>query len=107
MQSGHTPKIVNLSGSLTVDRAAALKEELSATLEGDDNVLLSLSLVEEIDLSCLQVIYAANAKAKATGKILHFVGSVPVQVAKRLSACGFLHGAPEHAEEFEAALVGF
>jgi anti-anti-sigma regulatory factor len=107
MQSGQTPKIVNLSGMLTVDRAAALKEELSAALEGSEIVLISLSLVGEIDLSCLQVIYAARVKAKAKGKSLRFIGSVPTQVAKRLAACGFLRGIPDRTEEFEAALVDF
>jgi anti-anti-sigma factor len=107
MQAGQTPKIVNLSGSLTIDRAAALKDEMLAAIKDSENVVLNISQVEELDLSCLQVIYAADTKAKAEGKSLHFAGSVPASVAKRLAACGFVHGIPERAEEFEVALVGF
>lgn len=107
MQSGQSPKIVNLHGLLTVDRVSALKNEIEAALGSSDNVLLSLSLVEDIDLACLQVFYSAKVGASASGKELHFLGSVPSRVSKRLAACGFLRGVSEHAEEFESALVGF
>ncbi len=107
MQAGQSPKIVNLHGSLTVDRAAALMGEISEALKGGENVLLSISLVEDLDLACLQVFYAAKAEARAAGKELHFLGSVPMRISKRLVACGFLHGVSEHAEDFESALVGF
>jgi anti-anti-sigma factor len=107
MQSGQTPIVINLSGSLAVDRAAALKEELTKALEGCESVVINISQVEEIDLSCLQVLYSAGSTAKTKGKGLHFAGSAPAKVVKRLAACGFLRGEPERAEEFEAALVGF
>jgi anti-anti-sigma regulatory factor len=107
MQSGQTPAVITLSSSLTVDRAAALKEELSAALESNENVVLNIAQVEEIDLSCLQVLYAAGSTAKAKGKGLHFIGAAPAKVAKRLASCGFLRVESDRAEAFEAALVGF
>ena len=107
MPAGQTPKIVNLHGSLTVDRANALKDEIGEALKGSENVLVSLSLVEDLDLACLQVFYAAKASAVAAGKELHFLGSVPTRVSGRLAACGFLRGASARAEEFESALVDF
>jgi anti-anti-sigma regulatory factor len=107
MHSGQTPRIINLQGSLGVDRAATLKTEISEALSASDNVLLSVSLVEDIDLACLQVLYAARAQASRDGKELHFLGSVPSRVSKRLVACGYLRGVTEHADDFESALVGF
>jgi anti-anti-sigma regulatory factor len=107
MQTGQSPKIINLHGPLTIERSSALKAEIAEALEGHDNVLLSISLVEELDLACLQVLYAAKAEAAALGKELHFLGSVPSRVTNRLTACGFLRGPSEHAEGFESALVGF
>jgi anti-anti-sigma regulatory factor len=107
MLAGQSPKIVNLNGSLTVDRSAALKDEILSALCGSDNVLLSISLVEDLDLACLQVFYAAKTFAALNGKELHFLGSVPSRIAQRLVHCGFLSGVSEHAEEFESALVGF
>jgi anti-anti-sigma regulatory factor len=107
MQTGQSPKIVNLHGSLTVERAIAFKEELSLALAGGDNLLLSLSLVEDIDLACLQILYAAKASAASQGKEIHFLGSVPSRIMKRMATCGFLRGASDRAEDFESALVGF
>lgn len=107
MESGLSPKIVNLQGNLSIDRAAGLKAEIAQALAGGEGVLLSISLVEELDLACLQVLYAAKASAKEAGKTLHFLGSVPSRIAKRLAACGFLREAAERAEDFESALVGF
>lgn len=102
-----TPKILNLSGSLTIDRVATLKDELSATLAESSQILVSISLVEEIDLACLQVLYSARRSAVATGKEMHFIGTVPSRVVRRLAAAGFLHGSPERAEDFEAGLTDF
>lgn len=107
MQNETTPMIVNLHGSLTIDRASALKDEIANVLEVSDNVLLSLSLVEDLDLACLQVFYAAGKSAAARGKQLHFVGTIPSRVVKRLAACGLSRGISGRAEEFEAGLVDF
>jgi anti-anti-sigma factor len=107
MQHDSAPMIVNLSGALTIERASALRDEISTALAKADNVLLSLSLVEELDLACLQVFYAAKKSASSRGKELHFVGTVPSRVVKRLAACGLLHGAAASAEDFEAGLADF
>jgi anti-anti-sigma regulatory factor len=106
MQAGRAPTIVKPSGSLSVERASALKDELSAALAAGDAVLVDLSSIEELDLSCLQVIYAALFSAKAAGKELRFSGSLPPNIAKRLSSCGFLCGPNEGAADLESALVG-
>lgn len=107
MDAGRQPTVINLSASLTVDKATALKDELSAALSKGENVLLNLSEVEELDLPCLQVIYAAHALAKASGCGLHFSGQAPERVVSRLAACGFLRGPTERSGDLESALVGF
>jgi anti-anti-sigma regulatory factor len=107
MVAGQGPTVINLSSSLTVDKAAALKDELFTALSKGENVLLNLSAVEELDLSCLQVIYAAHAQANAIGCSLHFSGQAPESVVLRLAACGFLHGPTVRSGDLESALVGF
>ena len=106
MQEGRAPTIVKPSGSLSVERASALKDELSAALAEGDTVLVDLSSIEEFDLSCLQVLYAAGLSAKAAGKALRFSGALSSNIAKRLSSCGFLRGPDEGAAGLESALVG-
>jgi anti-anti-sigma factor len=107
MEHAVTPRVINLHGALTVDRAVALKEEISAVLAQTDQVFVNLSQTEDIDLACLQVFYAARRSARAADKQFRLVGSVTPRVAKRLSACGFLRGSPERAEDFETALIDF
>jgi anti-anti-sigma regulatory factor len=107
MEAGSGPTVINLGASLTVDKAAALKNELSAALLKGGNVLLNLSEVGELDLSCLQVMYAARAQAKASGQSLHLSGQASKGVVSRLVACGFLRGPTERSGDLESALVDF
>jgi anti-anti-sigma regulatory factor len=107
MEVNSSPRIINLSGSLNVERAAALKTELAEALAGDDKLLLGFSAAEELDLPCLQVIIAAKKSAEATGKELHFMGSLPRGIAKRLAACGFLRDSSDQADGLESSLTGF
>jgi anti-anti-sigma regulatory factor len=105
MQAGSSPEILKLHGSLTVVRASSLKTEIAEALSTGENVLLNLSQVEDLDLSCLQVLCAAMLSASKAGKELHFGGSLPSKVSQRLVACGILQGDSEHAEDFESALA--
>jgi anti-anti-sigma regulatory factor len=105
MQAGNMPFVLDLGASLTVERAASLKDELAAALAGQGGVRLSFSSVEEIDLSCLQVLCAALRSAKASGKDLHFTGTLSRRVAERLRSCGFLRDESGPAEGLEAALA--
>jgi anti-anti-sigma factor len=106
-EQNSVPKTLSLSGSLNVDRATSLQGELSSALGEAKYVLVDLSGVEEIDLSALQILYAARRSAKAANKELHLVGSMSSKVVKRLAACGFLHGSPVRAEEVETGLADF
>jgi anti-anti-sigma regulatory factor len=80
---------------------------MAAALEKSRKVIVDLSHVEELDLACLQVLYAARRAAQASGGELHFSGTVSPRIAKRLSAAGVLSGTPGRAEDFEALLLEF
>ena len=107
MQAGQSPTIINLHGPLTVDRASALKAEIAEALGGErqrsPQHFARRGARPRLPAGPLR----GQGEAAATGKELHFLGSVPSKVTKRLAACGFLRGLSEHAEEFESALVGF
>jgi anti-anti-sigma regulatory factor len=104
MQAGSIPVELKLDASLTVERATPLRDEIVAALAGGDSVEIAFSSVEEIDLSCLQVLIAALLSAKKTGKELHFTGTLSQHVSERLKHCGFLGDAFGRAEELESAL---
>lgn len=98
---------LSLQGNLTVDRAAKLKEELERAVISSTRIILDLSSVEDIDLACLQTIYAAAADLSKHGGSFGFRGKLSPRTAKRLSVCGFVRGELERAEGLEDELVGF
>jgi len=104
MQAGNIPFELNLGVSLAVERAAPLRDEISEALGRGDNVHIVFSSVQELDLACLQVLSAALLSAKASGKVLHFKGTLSQRIADRLKSCGFLGDASGRAEDLESAL---
>jgi anti-anti-sigma regulatory factor len=104
MSAAKTPFVLKLGAVLNIEKAASLRNEIAAALASGDSVSISFSSLEELDLSCLQVLCAALASAKASGKELHFVGALPQRVSARLKSCGFLGDARGQAGELESSL---
>jgi len=100
-------KVVSLEGALTVDKAAGLKEELGKAIASSSLVLVDLSSAEDMDLACLQAIYAAAADSLGRGGRLGFRGKLSSRIARRLAACGFVSAPRERAEGLEDELAGF
>jgi len=107
MEGTFSQRKVDLDGALCVDCAAALKLRLLAELEVPGDLILDISAVEDLDLACLQVFYAAAKSAKSAGKRIGFYGQVAPKVANRLAACGFLRERVERADEFAMAMLDF
>jgi anti-anti-sigma regulatory factor len=105
MPAGTMPFVLNLGATLNVDKAAALRNEIAAAFASGNSVNISFSSVEELDLPCLQVLYAALLSAKASGKELHFVGTLTQRISGRLKSSGFLGDARGQAADLEASLV--
>jgi anti-anti-sigma regulatory factor len=105
MQPDPSFKSIQLHGSLTVERASALKQEIAEVLAAGKNILLDFAQVEDLDLACLQLLYATAQLASKEGKELRFRGSLPSRVSERLLACGILRVDSERAEDFESALL--
>jgi len=107
MHDGQSQDTVKLIGQLTVDRASTIKDEISQAFRKRAIVLLDFSQVEDLDLACLQVLFSAKLGAAAAGKELHFLGTLPERVSRRLVSCGILRADTDHAEDFETALAAF
>lgn len=60
-------KVVEWSGSLGIEQAQSLKNELSNALAENNNVVLNLSKVEDIDTTTIQLIIAAHKEAEKRG----------------------------------------
>ena len=107
MSSDSHPAILHLLPTLSIDRAAEFKAQLVEAFSASDDVILDFSPVEEIDLACLQLVYAARSTAGAAGKRLAFSGMPSPHVMARLSAAGFLRAVDpnEDGASLESALI--
>jgi anti-anti-sigma regulatory factor len=105
MPAETTPSVLNLGTTLNIEKASILKKDIASALAGGHSVDIVFSGVEELDLSCIQVLYAALRQAKSEEKELHFVGALSKSVAERLKRCGFIGEAHGEAGQLEAALA--
>jgi anti-anti-sigma factor len=60
--------ISSIKGKMTVVEARLLKEELMALLEGEGDILLDLSDVEDMDSAGFQLLALLSREAQAAGR---------------------------------------
>jgi anti-anti-sigma regulatory factor len=82
-------------GVLGVDRASELRKELLEAFASSSTVVLNLEAVSDIDVACLQVLYAARKSAVAASLDFVIKGSLPPRSLERLHAAGFLSHKPD------------
>ena len=100
-------KCLSLSGTYAIDRASDLARELSDALGQAKIVELDLTGVEDLDLSALQILYAAAASAVARGGKLQLVGNASEGLCGKLVHGGFSQTGPMSAVAFAEGLPGF
>lgn len=100
-------KVVNLQGSITVSAVDKLAGEIRESLKKAQTIMLSLSHATDIDLAGVQLLYAARRYAEKKKKELHFTGSVPEPVARKLLLSGFTEELILEGSALEERLQGF
>jgi len=83
---------VTLAGDLTIASAAELRDMLSRALTETDRVVVCLGQVEDMDLSCLQLMCSAHRTAIRQGKGFVFQGRRPEAFTRIADKAGFLRG---------------
>ena len=99
-------KVITWEGFPSVERATALKDELSDALDHNAQVVLSVSLLEGMDLSVLQLLKAAYLEAVKRKKSFHLTGTVRPELGSILVLSGFVRKAPENARDMEGDFFG-
>jgi len=107
MQAGSSKKTIYLKGTYPIDRASDLAKDLLAVLGQSSVVEVDVSAVEDLDLSAIQILYAASASASAKGGELRFIGTVSSGLCGHLMAAGFSSQGPLSGDEFALRLPGF
>ncbi len=107
MQSASARKTIVLTGAYTIDRASELAATLMEALNHSPSIEIDLGAVVELDLSSLQVVYAAAKSARAKGGELRCIGRVSDSLCSRLVASGFSTHGPLSGDEFMKNLPDF
>jgi anti-anti-sigma factor len=81
--------VVRLQGEISVGFAKELKVALLQALASGTEVRLSLEDVSELDVTAVQLLWAAEHEARRSGKPFEFAGPAPADVLKALDEAGF------------------
>ncbi|MDR2898512.1 MAG: STAS domain-containing protein [Spirochaetaceae bacterium] len=81
---------ISWKGFLSVNNAEAIKEELEKKLSKDDSLTIDISNADDIDVSIIQLMYAAFKEAAALQKKLSITGTFKPDVRRCLYVCGII-----------------
>lgn len=91
-----TEELVDLGVKASIEQVSSLYKEISEKLQREERLFISCKDVEQVDVSILQLLYAAKREADKLGKKLELSGPVSESMRKALVDSGFL---PSYAEE--------
>lgn len=83
------PGVIRLEGDIDIASAAQLKEVLLEALAQRGEARISLETATGIDVTAVQLLWAAEREAKASGVVLALKGPVPEPLRATLREAGF------------------
>lgn len=83
-------RVVDWEGSVTIERIAEVKKEVQESLDQADILYIRLDKLAKIDVSAVQLLYAAHYEAEKQNKEFKITGTIPEALRERLTAGGFL-----------------
>jgi anti-anti-sigma factor len=84
-----TPGVLRLAGEIDIAGAAELRQALLEALAAGEETRLSLEAATGIDVTAVQLLWAAEREAKAGGAALALEGPVPEALRAAVRAAGF------------------
>ena len=100
-------KIVNIEGDVTLINSERISTLIKDAIDEKPMVLVSLSQATDIDLSGIQLIYAAKRYALKKRRSFHITGAIPETIARRLHQAGFASDICLDGRELDTGLVEF
>jgi ABC-type transporter Mla MlaB component len=80
--------VLRLEGEITVNCAAELHRLLVEATASATDVSVGFAPSAEIDVSAIQLLYAARREAVRTGRVMRAVGELPAQVRAAFGEVG-------------------
>ena len=88
-EHGDDASVIALEGVVDIASAAELKATLMEALKADKALRLRIGLDAELDVTAIQLLWAAEREAKASGGSLTLEGEAPVTVLTMMRDAGF------------------
>lgn len=81
--------LIRLEGEISIGLATELKTALLQALAAQAEVRLDLEHATELDVTALQLLWAAEREARRSGKAFELAASVPPDVLRAVGEAGF------------------
>lgn len=81
--------VIHLEGEITIPLAAELKQAIIQALTEGKDLCVRLERATELDITALQLLWAAEREAKKSSLRFTADGSVPEEIRVAASAAGF------------------
>jgi anti-anti-sigma regulatory factor len=89
LEDSEALSVIRLDGSVGIASAAELKKLLLQTLESGKEVRVSLERATDLDVTAVQLLWAAGCEAKRSGVRFTFLETVPEDISIALGDAGF------------------
>lgn len=89
LEMSETQSLIGLEGAVDIASAAELKKLLLEALGSGRDVCVSLADATDLDVTAVQLLWAAEREAGRSGVDFAFSGATPEQVSVALGNAGF------------------
>jgi hypothetical protein len=89
VQEGENTSLICFEGGVNISSSAEVKSILINALTSKRKMRLTLESATELDVTALQLLYAAEQDAARSGNRLTLEGSVPVEITAAMTDAGF------------------
>lgn len=89
LHESETASLVRMEGAVDISSAAELKDQLLQALGSGREVHLSLAAVTALDVTAVQLLWAAERNARTSGVAFSLDDQVPEPVSAALKSAGF------------------
>ena len=88
LEQNESLSVIHLEGAIDIASAAELKELLLKALGDPGEVLVSLERATGLDVTAIELLWAAGREAKKSGPGFALVGQAPEEVSAALADAG-------------------
>ena len=89
LDGSESANVVVLEGTVDISSAAELKTALLQALDSGREVRIALDKASYLDLTAVQLLWAAEQQARRTGVAFRISGQIPDLVSTALAEAGF------------------